>query len=170
VTTQRSVDPRPHPTGEQPRGQDYVRQLCGRHAGPLLSIAWIILADLDVAIEIVSDTLVAACRAADGTWPHESGDRESLTRSVYRRCLHRLVLQERFFLPRPLPHEADIAAVSLSALSALDIPQRALLALTVFGRQDLSQAARTLNLPPAAVIDGLRDALTGLASSVNRPR
>lgn len=168
MTTQRSVDSPPFPTGAQHRGQDYGRQLCRRHAGPLLSMAWIILADIDVASEIVSDTLAAACRAAEGAEPHESGDREALARNVYRRCLYRLVWQERFLLSRPVTDRTDIAAVSLSALSALDIHQRALVALAVFGRHDLSQTAMTLNLSPAAVMDRLRGALAGLAAAADR--
>jgi DNA-directed RNA polymerase specialized sigma24 family protein len=165
MTTQRSADSPPFATGEQPRAADDVRQLCRRHAGWLLSIAWVILADIDVASEIVSDTLAAAGRAAEDALPHERGEREYLVRSVYRRCLHRLVLQERFLLPAPKPRLTDIAPVSLSALAALDTQQRALVALTVFGRRDLAQTATILNLSPAAVIDRLRDALAGLTSA-----
>jgi DNA-directed RNA polymerase specialized sigma24 family protein len=115
-----------------------------------------ILEDDDAADEVVSDTIAAACRYAD---PPDAGDvtRVHLVRSAYHRCLGRLATYERFALARR--HASPGNGRRPGTAPTLTTNERAAVALVLFGEHDLTQAATTLNVSPAAVAVHLRDAL-----------
>jgi DNA-directed RNA polymerase specialized sigma24 family protein len=116
-----------------------------------------ILEDDDAADEVVSDTIAAACRYAD---PPDAGDvtRVRLVRSAYHRCLGRLATYERFALARRHASPGNGRRPGTAA-PTLTTNERAAVALVLFGEHDLTQAATTLNVSPAAVAVQLRDAL-----------
>jgi DNA-directed RNA polymerase specialized sigma24 family protein len=139
------------------------RHVCRRHAAPLLAMAHLILQDGDAACDVVVDTIVAACRRQQID-PRRA--RTALAASVYRRCLGALAARERF---GPSP---DLAAglegtVPDGPFAQLTVPQRCTMALTLFGRHSLPQAARTLNLPTDTVVRHLRDLLDTMCAATD---
>jgi DNA-directed RNA polymerase specialized sigma24 family protein len=141
----------------QQRREQSGRNLCDLHARPLLSLAVLLLDDPDTASEVVSDTIASACDAEEYT-SIRSGGRVQLARSVYRRCLGRLAVRERF---GPVPGRArpERAARRSSTPVTLDTDRVALVALVIFGGHDLGQAAATLNLSTGVVLKRLQEIL-----------
>lgn len=135
------------------------RELCRRHGEALARVASLILGDDDAADDVVSDTIAALCRFDDQP-EHRDVTRMHLARSVYHRCLGLLATYERFAF-----HSGrEPSSTRGRRISTLSDSQRAVVALVLFGDHDLTQAATTLNLSPAAVTRHLRDAawkLTG---------
>lgn len=136
----------------------FARQLCRRHTQALLSLALLILDDVDAASDIVVEVLAAAGRRTRAITPSADGARGNLAASVYRRCVGDHVLRERFGLPRTGPARPD----SMGPLGRLTVRQRCTVALAIFGGQDLAGTARTLNLRPAEVLRHLGDALAAM--------
>jgi DNA-directed RNA polymerase specialized sigma24 family protein len=149
--------PHPHVTPRQ-CDRSFGRELVRRHAEALARVASLILGDDDAADEVVSDTIAAVCRLDDQP-EQDHVTRVRFARSVYHRCLGLLATYERFGFhsgrEAPLPRDARVSTMSDS--------QRAAVALVLFGDHDLTQAAATLNLSPAAVTRHLRDATSKLA-------
>ena len=133
------------------------RELCRRHAEALVRVASLLLGDDDAADEVVSDTLAALCRLDDQPG-HRDVIRVRLARSVYHRCLGRLATYERFSLGSG--REASLRRGR--RVSTMTDSQRAVVALVLFGDHDLTQAATTLNLSPAAVTRHLREVASKL--------
>ena len=118
-----------------------VRSLCEHHAAALLTIASVLLDDVDVACEIVAETLASACREAQVVRLAGPETRSHLARSIYHRCLGRIASKERF----PQLYEWDRGPKTASLpLSHLSVDQRAVLSLTLFGRHGVTQAAATV--------------------------
>ena len=135
---------------------DYSRELCRRHAGPLLILASVLLDDFALADDIVVCALAAASRDHRNETPVDRETRAALARSVYHRCLGQLAIAERFpELTRPT---ADRPRSPFDRMSA---DQRAMVALVVFGGHDIAQAAATLRLPVSAVAHRLGLMLSG---------
>jgi DNA-directed RNA polymerase specialized sigma24 family protein len=142
-----------------------ARQLCRRHARPLLAMALLILDDVDAASEIVVDALVAASRRTHAITPGADRVRAILAASVYRRCVGSHVVRERFGLAptgRTVP-DTD----PMMPLTGLNVRQRCTIALALFGGHSLSGAARTLRLEPADVLRQMGDALAAMSSATD---
>ncbi len=139
----RPTDPR----RPSPATVEFARRLCRCHSAPLLAMATLILGDVDAAAEIVVDTLAAASRSRRPRHPGGRRMRARLATSVYRRCLGRLALRERF--PRSTEGPAPGGPVGLARLTE---GQRCVIAFTVFSGHGLPGVARTLNLTPARVL------------------
>lgn len=135
--------------------RSFGQDLCRRHGAALARMASLILGDDHAADEVVSDTIAAACRVDDEP-ERRDVSLVHLARSVYLRCLGILATYERFMFDsgREKRHRLRVSTMSDS--------QRAVLALVVFGDHDLTQAAATLNLSPAAVVRQLRDVVSKL--------
>jgi len=146
----------PGSTSWQREWDNHGLELCRRHAAALFRVSSFILEDDDAADEVVSDTIAAACRYAD---PPDAGGvtRVHLVRSAYHRCLGRLATYERFALARR--HASPGNGRRPGTAPTLTTNERAAVALVLFGEHDLTQAATTLNVSPAAVAVHLRDAL-----------
>jgi DNA-directed RNA polymerase specialized sigma24 family protein len=142
-----------------------ARQLCRRHARPLLAMALLILDDVNAASEIVVDALVAASRRTHAITPGADRVRAILAASVYRRCVGRHVFRERFGLASTGPAVPDTDP--MMPLTGLNVRQRSTIALALFGGHSLSGAARTLNLRPADVLRQMEDALAAMSSATD---
>lgn len=135
--------------------RSFGQELCRRHGAALARVASLLLGDEDAADEVVSDTIAAVCQVDDEPERHDV-TRVHLARSVYHRCLGRLATYERFNF------DSGRESRRRRRVSTMNDSQRAVVALVLFGDHDLTQAAATLNLSPAAVIRQLRDAAATL--------
>ncbi len=149
------------PYRQRRRERDIGRELCLLYARPLLAMAVLLLDDFDAAGEVVSDTIAAACRRGEVVDPGGDGIRIKLANSVYQRCEGRLATRERFGQQRPGARAAGAAAVT-----GPGDPDRALLALAVFGGQDLAQVATTVTAPSPVLLDLLQEILTAVTDAL----
>ena len=131
----------------------YARALCRHHAAALLTLAEMILDDVDAGSDIVVGTIVAACREPQPVASDVHTARTRLARSVYRRCLGRLTTRERFAQLEPPPPTGS--RHSHSPVAHLTANQRAMLALVLFGGHDIEQIARTLRTPMSVIAEQL---------------
>jgi DNA-directed RNA polymerase specialized sigma24 family protein len=142
-----------------------ARHLCRRHASSLLAMALLIVDDLDAASEIVVDALVAASRRTHAITPGAGRVRAILAASVYRRCIGRHVLHERFGLAPTGPAVPD--TYPMMPVTGLNVRQRCTIALALFGGHSLSGAARTLNVQPADVLRQMEHALAAMNNATD---
>ena len=142
-----------------------ARQLCRRHARPLLAMALLILDDADAASAIVVDALVAASRRTHAITPGADRAQAILAASVYRRCVGRQAFRERFGLACTGTAVPDTDP--MMPLTRLNVRQRSTIALALFGGHSLSGAARALNLRPADVLRQMEDALAAMSCATD---
>lgn len=139
-----------------------VRRVCGRHAAALVAIASLILDDLEVAGDVVSDAIAAMCVRSPTLDPDGEEARARLAASVYRRCLGRLAAGERF--PGLIPL-TDTAGAPSDRLAQLSLRHRAVVALVLFGKQDMPMAADTLGITEQDVLTDLTQAVELIRST-----
>ena len=132
-----------------------VRRVCGRHAAALVAIASLILDDFDAVGEVVSDAIAAVCVRDPTLDPDSEEARARLATSVYRRCLGRLAVGERY--PGLVPLTNRTGAVS-DRLARLSLRHRAAVALVLYGEQDIPMAADTLGIAEHDVLTDLTQA------------
>ena len=147
---------------ENPHQLERGRELCARHAAPLLILAAVTLEDLRAASEVVAESVAAACRAPDPLDPGHPATPIRLARSVYRRCLGRIATAERFPGP-PSPRVVRHQPV-WAPLSRLSPEQRAVITLSLFGDASLHETAYTLGIPTDRVLTELSAGLSALTA------
>lgn len=136
-----------HTSGEQ---GTYARMLCHRHAAALLTMASMVLDDLDTAGDIVASTIAAGSRDRDPEPSAETPTRMQLARSVYHRCLGHQAFVERFPELNGAHRRGPTAPVD-----EMTEEQRVILALVVFGGHDVAQAAEFLRKPISTIVGAL---------------
>jgi hypothetical protein len=147
------------PAGRTPaaqRQQAQCRELCRAHGAALIAVAQLVLDDARDVCEVVAEAVAAECRghlAIDGSGIDV---RQRLARSVYDRSRGRLVTRERFGERRAGPALPEPP----SMLGRMSAEVRAAVALTVFGRHGLNEAAAVLSVSPETVQRHLRAALS----------
>lgn len=119
-----------------------ARTLCHRHAAALLTVASMVLDDIDTAVDIVAATIAAACRQDGAGASAERVGRMQLARSVYHRCLGHHAFVERF----PELTQTHCRR-QISPVDVLSPGQRAILALVLFGGHSVEQATEFLQKP-----------------------
>jgi hypothetical protein len=141
------------------RRQAACRELCRVHGSALVAIAQLVLDSPQDICEVVAETIAAECQEPV---VEASGDpRKRLARSVFNRSRGRLVTRERFGEP-PGVRCDEVPSV----FGGLSEEARAVVALTIFGRHGLSDAATVLRVPPATVLRQLGEALLAAQQAV----
>lgn len=140
------------------RRRAHARVLCHFHAAPLLAMASMILDDAELAEDIVAATLAAACRPVQHPQPSSAATRLTLARSVYWRCVDSTGATP--YRPRSSRRPADPRA--------LPLPQRAVMALLLFGGHDIRQTGVTLHLPIQLVVHCVLEAMSSGAPRQRR--
>jgi DNA-directed RNA polymerase specialized sigma24 family protein len=138
------------------------REMCARHAAPLLILAAVTLEDLRAASEVVAESVAAACRAPDPLDPRHPATPSQLARSVYHRCLGRIATAERF--PGWPPSSVARHQPVWAPLSRLSPEQRAVITLSLFGDANLQETAFALGMPTDRVLTQLSAGLSALTA------
>jgi hypothetical protein len=145
--------------------QSRCRDLCRAHGGALVAVARLVLDDAQDVCEVVAEAIAAECRDLVTAEVGPTGTRQRLARSVFDRSRGRLVTRERFGLPAVAPSELSSDEMP-SVLGSLSAEVRAAVALTVFGRHGLTEAASVLGISPDTVLRRLREALAAAHRAV----
>jgi len=135
-----------------------LHDLCEHHAAGLLAVASLMLYDPDAARQTVVDTVAAAALARTGPNIASIEMRSQLAGSVYRRCLERLILHERF----PDTEMGISASEPVGVLARLSFRHRATVGLVLLGGQSLGAAASTMGVSPQIVIADLTSAIASI--------
>lgn len=153
-------------TPDSLRRQAACRELCQAHGGALVAIAQLVLDGGQHVSEVVAEAIAAECDTNGTSDVRSSDTRQRLARSVFNRCRGRLVTRERF--GEPATARADARPGELpSVLGRLSADVRATVALTMFGRHGLSEAAAVLDSSPEIVLRQLREALAAAHESAD---
>jgi hypothetical protein len=133
-------------------------RLCELHAGPLLTLAILLLGDGVEAERVVIDTLVAAC---DGRKPQlgEEIVRSEMAADVYDRCAAVRGMRDGSQRGGPLPTRSG------SPLMALSDDERALVGLVLFGAHDCGRAVTTLDESSADLVSRLANVVRTLRAA-----
>jgi hypothetical protein len=151
-------------TPDSLRRQAASRELCQAHGGALVAIAQLVLDDAQSVSEVVAEAIAAECHTHRTTDVGSSDTRQRLARAVFERSRARPVTRER--AGEPAIAQADTRSGELpSVLGRLSADVRATVALTMFGRHGLSEAAAVLNISAETVLGQLREALTAANES-----
>lgn len=137
--------------------------LSRHHAAPLLTMATMIRCDIDTASEIIA----AACRPTRHPHPASGPTRIDLAHSVYRPCIRRLAMLERFGAPLPGPWTLNDRRTPnriRSSDSRIPVRHRAVLALMAFGGHDLHQTSLTLRTTTSQGLLHLGQAISAVRS------
>lgn len=143
----------------------FVHRVRGRHAAALVAIAALILDDLDAASDVVSDAIASMDARSPTLDPDGQPARAQLAASVYRRCLSRLAVGERYPATIPLSDGTGGASARLARLS---LRHRAAVALVLLGELDLPMAADTLGVTEHDVLTDLTQAVELIRSTTSR--
>jgi DNA-directed RNA polymerase specialized sigma24 family protein len=136
------------------------RELCARHAGPLLILAAATLQDVQIAGEVVAEAVAAACQAPDQVDPGHPAAPVQLARSVYHRCLGRIATEERF--PGLPTRRVVTRRPARTPLSELSPEQRAVITLSLFGGASLHDTAFAVGVSTDRVLTQLSAGLSVL--------